>query len=125
MALAAACMAAAVTRLPRTQTERAIAADADATSPRQTPVPETAARVAPTSAPPAGTTCTSSDDALSPEEETCVTPGIFTSAPLVTSMVVSEATRQASVTTMVSVAPRQTPLASLAPPVSLSCEERE
>ena len=111
--LAAACMTAAVTRLPGTQTRGAIAADIDASSPRPAVPPETAVHSAPASALTSGVPCSSSNEVLFSEEIACVSPTLFTS------------TSAASIASMTTFAPRQTPLASGASPSSLACEENE
>jgi hypothetical protein len=74
MMLAAACMTAAITKLPTAATTGAIAPDVDASAPRAASAYETAAAA----------TCTLDDELLVSEESACFAPApLFTAAPAV------------------------------------------
>jgi hypothetical protein len=104
--LAAACMTAAVTRLPRTRTSNAIAPEIDASSPHLTSAPDTGGSAGTAGS---GATCFASDEVLVSEEAACFSPALFTSTSTCTASVAS--------------------MTSFAPPVSfpaeLSCEASE
>jgi hypothetical protein len=88
MALAAACMAAAVTKLPTATTRGSIAADFDAGAPSAT----NGARGAGRAIEPAMATCELDDEVLMSEERACFAPtALFTVAPPPTTAALSSA----------------------------------
>ena len=106
--LAAACMTAAVTRLPRSQTSGTIAPEIDASSPRMASAADPAGTAGTAGS---GASCTASDEVLVSEETACFSPALF----------IPTSTCAASAAAMTSFAPRSQPL--LFSPAELSCED--